>query len=158
MIGRKAVLGGVLAAAMAVTGTVALAMSHEVNPAVKARKGMMDLQVFNVGILVQMVQGKTDYDAAAAKTAADNLAAIVATDWTAYFPPGTAVGETDGTHALPKIWSDMATFNEDHKALITATAAMAEVAGNSLDALKGAIGPVGKACGTCHKSFRESLN
>jgi len=45
-------------------------------------------------------------------------------------------------------------ITEKADALKTATAALAPVAGNGLDALKGAMGDVGASCKGCHDDFR----
>jgi cytochrome c556 len=148
---KLAVLG---TAAAALLATAALA--QDLNPAVKARKAQMALHAFNVGVLAGMAQEKIPYDAAAAGAAANNLAALAATDWHAYFPAGTAMGEVENTTALPAIWETMADFDAKHADLVTATAALAAVAGTDLASLKGAIGPVGGACGACHKAYRQS--
>jgi cytochrome c556 len=153
MILARTIVAGAACAAL----TVGAAMADG-NPAVGARQSQMRLQGFNVGILVAMAQGKMDYDATTAQEAATNLKALTATDWTLYFPPGTAVGEADNTKALPAIWSDMDGFNTAHQNLAKAAASMADVAGNGLDALKGALGAVGGACGGCHKTYRQSDN
>ncbi|MDP5360798.1 MAG: cytochrome c, partial [Paracoccaceae bacterium] len=38
--------------------------------------------------------------------------------------------------------------------LAAATATLASVAGDGLDAMKAAFGPVGQSCGSCHESYR----
>jgi cytochrome c556 len=127
-----------------------------IEAAVKARKAQMNLYSFNIGLLGGMAKGEVDYDAAAAKAAAGNLAALAAMDQSRFWPPGSdteAFGE--GTRALPKIWTADSKAGEIGGAFAQATANLSAVAGDGLDALRGAIGPVGKGCGDCHDGYRQ---
>ena len=54
---------------------------------------------------------------------------------------------------LPEIWSTYPAVGEKDQALKDAAAALAEVAGDGLDALRSKIGAVGKACKGCHDDF-----
>ncbi len=134
---------------------VVLADGH-VNPAVTARQSLMKLYVHNIGLLGGMAQGKIDYNAGAAERAAANLAALATQDQSRMWPQGTDSFELGkATRAKPEIWSAGADVEAIHGDLMAATAALAEVAGKDLSALQGAMGPVGKACGACHKLYRE---
>lgn len=122
-----------------------------------ARQGQMRIQAFNIGVLVRMARGEAEYDAAAAQTAANNLAAISQMDGRAYWPQGSDNGALgDATRALPAIWQDMAGFGEAWGNFGTAALAMNDVAGDGLEALQGAIGPLGQSCGACHRNFQQS--
>ncbi len=124
--------------------------------AVQARQATMDLYAFNLGILGAMAKGAVDYDADAAKAAATNLAALSSMNQMAMWPPGSdtdAMG--DATRALPAIWAADSKVFEAGMAMATATGALAEVAGDGLDALRGGIGAVGKSCGGCHDTYRQ---
>jgi len=59
------------------------------------------------------------------------------------------------TRAKVEAWTTYPEVANKHKALVDAATKLSAVAGDGLDALKGAIGPVGKSCGGCHKPFRE---
>ena len=123
--------------------------------AIKARQAVMTLQSWYAGPLFRMAKGEMDYDAdtARAYAAALNTMAIVKGDM--MWPPGTdngAYGEK--TRALPEIWSTWPEAGEKAGALSEASAALAEVAGDGLDALRSKIGAVGKACKGCHDDFR----
>lgn len=147
IIGLAAVL------AVAVTGTT-VADGH-LAKAVKARQALMQVYSFNLGNLGAMAKGKAAYNAEAAANFANNLAAAAAMKNGAMWPKGTdnvALGTT--TRAKPEIWSTYPKVAEASKALVAASAAMAKVAGNGLEALQGSIGDVGKSCGGCHKPFR----
>ena len=148
-------------AGTALMATAAFAASHMdpgAEKAIKARQSHMTLYSFNLATLGGMAQDKIPYDAAAAGTAANNLAALGSIDQAAYWVEGTDAGTVEGSKAKAEIWSNMADFEEHEQALTTASAALAEVAGNDLDSLKGAFGDVGKACGACHETYRVSNN
>ena len=143
------------AAIVALAG-VAIAGSHGGNPAVKARKAHMQLYSFNLGTLGGMAKGEIEYNADAAKAAAGNLAALASLSQGAYWTPGTSTDElgTD-TRALPAIWQEGSKAGQIGGEFAEAAAALAAVAGDGQAALQGAIGPVGGACGTCHKAYRQ---
>ncbi|WP_298357466.1 cytochrome c [uncultured Litoreibacter sp.] len=140
------------------TGTVAIAGGHGGNPAVKARNAHMGLYGYNLGILGDMAKGTTEYNADAAKTAATNLATLAAMDQSSYWPEGTAQGEVEGSRAKAEIWTDGGGIMKHVVELQTASAALADVAGNGLEALQGGIGGAGKVCGDCHKAYRGPRN
>lgn len=124
--------------------------------AIDARQAHMRLNAFNLGLLGAMAKGEIDYDAEAAKAAADNLAALSLMDETRYWLAGTDM-ETlgkDHTEALAAIWSEGSEIGERQQAMTDATTAMAGAAGNGLDSLREVMGPLGKACGACHEDFR----
>lgn len=146
------------ASVLAVLGSTAIAESH-IDPAIagamKARQAHMDLYAFNLGTLGAMAQDKAPYDAAAATAAANNLAALAALDQSGYWPAGSD-NTVEGSRALPAIWETYPAIVEKATTLTDATAALALVAGNDLDSLKAAFGPVGGACGDCHRTFRQT--
>ena len=149
-------LGLVLAGALSST---TLADGHEnkaAKAAVKARQATMDLYVFNLGILGAMAKGAVDYDADAAKAAAGNLAVLSSMNQMAIWPPGSDTDTLgDVTRALPAIWAADSRAFEAGMALATSAAALSNVAGDGLDALRGGIGAVGKSCGGCHDTYRQ---
>src|SRR6056297_923826 len=137
--------GIVFAAAL---GTVASSDDHvdeAVMKAVKARQAQMQLYAFNLGQLGAMAKGEVDYDAGAASAAAGNLAKLTSLDGRAVWVPGSddaTIGK-DLTEALPAIWSEGSKVGEKAKALSIAATELDAVAGDGLDALRGAIGNVG---------------
>ena len=142
----------VAGAATVTFGTMAFADGHaEVDPAVTARQAHMQLYTHNLGILGSMAQEKTEYDAALAQIAANNMAAVAALDETTYWIEGTA----EGTKALPAIWENMDDFAAKQDGMTTAAAAMAQVAGTDLASLQGAMGDLGGACSACHREYRQ---
>ncbi len=145
--------------AIATTGA-AFAGGHTSTPeetAMKVRKAHMQLLSFNLGVLGGMAQEKAPYDAQAASIAAANLAAMAGINQTGYWLDGTDTS-VEGSRAKAEIWTDPAGFEEDISDLAGASTALAAVAGDGLDALKAAFGPVGKACGDCHEAYRAPRN
>lgn len=135
--------------------TAAIGESHaEKNPAVEARQSLMHLYAFHLGPLGAMAKGEMDYDAEVASVAATNLASLAALNQMAMWPEGTDSETIEGTRALPAIWQEGSEVGKMADDLATATAALAETAGDGLDAVRAGLGPVGGACGACHKAYR----
>ena len=150
----------VLFAAIGIVATGAVATSAfadgHLEQAVKARKGFMQVVAFNLGPLGAMAKGEMEYDAELAANNAKNLQALSTMNTGAMWPAGSdnaALGE-DKTRALPAAWAADSKVGEKHQAWADASANLAAVAGDGLDALKGAIGDVGKSCGGCHDNYR----
>lgn len=149
-----ATLGLVAAGAIAATGP-ALADGH-LEKAVKARQSLMQVVAFNLGPLGAMAKGEMEYDAEAAATSAKNLEALSKLDQSGMWPEGSdseSLGE-DKTHALPAGWAADSKAMEKHEAWAEASAQLAAVAGDGLDAMKPAVAEVGKSCGGCHDDYR----
>ena len=143
---------------VAVGLTLALSASAANDPnekAIKARQAVMALQSWYAGPLFQMAKGDMEYDAEMAGAYATHLKIMANVDGGAMWPPGTDNGAYAGkTRALSEIWSTYPAVGEKDQALKDAAAALAEVAGDGLDALRSKIGAVGKACKGCHDDFR----
>ena len=142
-----------LAGAIACTGGSALAA--DTDPAVKARQALMQLYAHYLGQLGGMAKGQVEYDAEKAQNAANSLNALMGVSQQAMWAPGTD-RETLGnqTGALKVMWTTFPAVLEKSKEGAAAAANMASVAGNGLDAVRGAIGAVGKSCGGCHELYR----
>lgn len=147
------------AAALGIAGA-AISASHEdptVAAAIKARQAHMQLYGFNLGKLGAMAKQEMEYDAGVAATAAANLDAMAHLDQAGYWVEGSDNFALDeGTRALPAIWEKPEDFQAKIAALAEATSAMKDAAGTDLAALQGAMGPLGQACGGCHKPYRQS--
>lgn len=119
----------------------------------------MQLYAFNLGTLGAMAKGEMDYDAGAASAAASNLASLASLNQMGYWTPGTSSDDLpEESRALPAIWQEGSKAAEIGGSFAEAAAALAAVAGDGKDAMAGAIGPVGKACGDCHKAYRKPDN
>lgn len=96
-------------------------------------------------------------DAAAAKTAADKIAAT-AKALPAMFPKGSGRGDVDpkATRAMPKIWEDWAGFQAAANDLATEAAAVSKaIDGGDKTAMAAAFDSLGKkGCGGCHTGYR----
>jgi len=153
----KAIRNSVIAlAAVAVLGAgVPAVQAAGMDNAVSARKSVMQLRGFYLGMLGGMAKGKIAYDAKKAAGAANSLAALEQLDGSSMWLPGSGNDKLgDKTRALPTIWSTWPAIGKNSKALKAAVANMANMAGTDLAGLRGSIGGVGKACGSCHKAFR----
>ena len=149
---------GVAVLAAAALATAAFAEGHmtpEVERAINARQAHMTLYAHNLGPLGAMAQDQMPYDAEMAAMAAQNLAALAALSQAGYWVEDSDSDFVEETRALPAIWEDMDGVMAEAQKLQEATAALAEVAGNDLESLKAAFGPVGQACGSCHRSYRQ---
>jgi cytochrome c556 len=132
-------------------------LTQQQQGALDARKSHMGLYGFNLGPIGAMAQDKIPYDAEVAATAAANLAALANMSHDAYWVEGTD-SSVEGSRAKAEIWTDMTGFKAEDMALATATTALAAVAGDGLDAMKAAFGPVGRSCGSCHEAYRVPRN
>ncbi len=149
LLGGAAVTIGLAASAMA--GSHA---DKAISDAVTARQSHMKLNAFNLGLLGNMAKGAIPYDAEAAAKAAANLAALSRMDQSRMWPAGSDEMSIDNTRALPDMWNNMGQVMAIAGDLVKATAAMETAAGAGLESLQAAMGPLGGACGACHKAFR----
>ncbi|MEO9682449.1 MAG: cytochrome c [Tateyamaria sp.] len=147
-------------AAVATFGFAAFADGHTaaLEGAVKARNGQMGVIGYSLGLLGGMAKGEAPYDAATASAAAENLNAAASMNRIVMWIDGTEQGVVAGSRALPEAFSDHAGFEAKFVDLETATAAMVTAAGTDLASLQAAMGPVGAACGACHKAYRGPKN
>lgn len=126
--------------------------------AIKARKAQMQLYAFNIGQLGAMAKGSVEYNADAASAAAGNLVKLSSLNAHALWPVGSDNTAEANTRALPSIWAVGSDIGAKAGDLAAAATAMEASAGQGLDALRGAIGPLGSACGACHKAHRGPSN
>ncbi|MGR3453337.1 c-type cytochrome [Pseudooceanicola sp.] len=153
---RKLFLATAALATLGVTSAAIGASHAEKNPAVEARQSLMHLYAFHLGPLGAMAKGDMEYDAEMATVAATNLASLAALNQMALWPEGTDNESIEGTRALPAIWEEGSDIGQIVGDLQTATAALAETAGDGVEAVRAGLGPVGGACGACHKAYRAS--
>lgn len=155
-----AIVAGLTVAGIVATGAISdeSADAKAIQSAVKARQSLMTLNAFNVGLLGAMAKGEIEYDADAATAAAASLAALSEVDQSRMWPPGSdteSLGD-EATEALPAIWAADSKAGDAQMAFQDAAAAMETAAGGGLDSLRGAMGPLGKACGGCHETYRKA--
>jgi len=156
---RLSVIGisiGMASILLGVTG-YSLANDNLFKSEITARKAGMQVAKFNIGILGAMAKGKRPYDAKLATDSAYNLHLVSLMQNGAMWPKGSDVGNkaiTVKTTAKPENWTNYPKSKEYGQAFTDSSKKLSEVAGNGLDALRGAIGPVGKSCKGCHDDFR----
>ena len=145
----------IVTAFMVPASTIQAADANE--RAIKARKGLMQAIVHQMGGLGAMAKGKMDYDAEQAKVWAGNLDLLARVNQGSMWPQGSGNDAYPGkTRALPDIWSTYPKVAEKNAAFAKAAANLAQTAGNGLEALQMGMGAVGKSCGGCHKPFRAA--
>ena len=134
---------------------VGVATAHEIaNPAIKARTSLMQLYANELGQLGAMAKGTVEYDAQAASSAANNLVLLTQLDQSKFWPAGSDSSSDSTTRALPELWQNFPDVMAKGQVLTDAALAMKAAAGTDLAALQAAMGPLGGACGSCHKAYR----
>lgn len=121
---------------------------------IKARQGIMDYRALQLGTLGAMAKGEAEYNAEVAQAAADNLVTAVTIDTSMLWPQGSDHDANPASTALAAIWADGSDIRDKGKAMVAAATALQAAAGTGVEAMAAAMGPVGEACGGCHKSFR----
>ena len=144
---RNLTIAGLLAAVLGV---------NLVGPAVadgaadiKYRQNHMKALGAHMGALAAITKGQ----AGSMEHAAGHAKAVAAigTMMQDLFSADSAKGETA---AKAEIWSMSDDFRKATGAFTAASAKLGEAAGGDMEAIKAAIGEVGKSCGDCHKPFR----
>jgi len=128
----------------------AAGLAHGADDVIAQRQALMKDNAGAAKTILQMVQGKTPYDAAAAKAAFEKIAADIKT-FPTLFPEGSDQGKTT---ASPAIWQDKAGFEALAAKMGAAATAGAAAASGGLDAIKASAGEVGASCQSCHEKFR----
>jgi cytochrome c556 len=142
----------VAAGAMLVTGS-ALAQAKP-ETLVKQRQAVMTLHgKYFYGHLRPMLQGKAPYDAARAARAAEFVEVLSRMPWDGFDPRTKDI--KSGT--LPAVYAETAKWKEAQDRYQAETAKLVSVTkgGGDEAAVKAQIAVVGKACDSCHDSFRE---
>lgn len=146
-------------AALAIGVASVPAVSADLDKAVKARKAQMALYAWNLGQLGAMAKGAVPYNAEVAKATAEDLAALASVKGPTMWPAGSDATAMPGvSRAKLEAWSTYPAIIEKNDMMANASAALAAVAGDGLDAMRGAIGPVGGACKSCHETYRAPKN
>lgn len=140
---------------LALLAPVIAADNDPVEKAIKARQAAMVLRSWNAGPLFGMAKGKIEYDAELAVALANNLKVEAHMSNNTMWPGGSDNVAYEGkTRTLPETWSTWPAVGEAGQAYKDATIALAEVAGNGLEALRSKIGDLGNGCKGCHDDFR----
>jgi cytochrome c556 len=151
--GVAAVLAAVSAVAAAQTVTKA-ASQADADKAIEARQAIFkEINDVNRPMGPMMRAGGPPVDTARVATNAAKIAELAAKIPAAFLVDTR--GFTGKTRALDGIWSSQADFKTKADALVTAANAAA-AAGKTGDAeaTRTALGGIGRACGSCHDSYR----
>lgn len=138
----------------AVTTLTLLASAASADPIAdrqKLMKGIADA----TKVSAEMVQGKTAWDAAAAKAAMATIAAN-SEIFPTLFPAGTETG--GDTEAAPKIWATKSDFDAISAKMASAAQAAGAAADGGIDAFKPAFGAMAANCKACHEGYRIQKN
>ncbi|SFI25280.1 c-type cytochrome [Jannaschia pohangensis] len=153
MTRMKLALGSVAAIAF---GGVVLAAGHADNSRqIEARNGIMTAMALNSSVVGDMARGNTEYDAAAAQSAANALAGLGMVGTGLLWPEGSSSDDVEGGRALAKIWEDRADFDQKWNDFAAAGVALQAVAGDGLEPMQAALADLGKSCGACHDTYRK---
>lgn len=136
-------------AALAFGVTVVVAQTDPIKERMALMKGNND----NAKIVVSMIRGQTPFDAAKVDAAFAQWAET-ARKLPGLFPDNSKTGEK--TRAASKIWEAKADFDAKAAAFGKAVAENRDKGKASLEGLKAAMAPVGKACDNCHEDYRLS--
>jgi cytochrome c556 len=134
------------ASAVALTG-VALGADDPV----AARLQLMKENGAASKVVSSMVKGRTPFDATAAASALNKIAADMVT-FPSLFPPGS--DKAPKTTASPDIFTNMDDFKALAAKLGTDAKAAADAAATSPDALAAAFNLVSQDCAACHRKYR----
>jgi cytochrome c556 len=138
--------------ACALSSLPAAAQFQKMEDAIKYRQGAFNVMGAHFGRLAAMAQGKVPFDAA---QAADNAAIVsaVARLPFAAFPEGSDIDLPN--RAKPEVWKESAKFKAAADKMVAEVAKLDTAAkSGNLDAIKAAVGGVGKSCKACHDDFR----
>lgn len=154
---EKFIKAALCATVLATTVSPVMAGDFPFEDQIEGRQGYFQMVKFNMGVLGAMAKGERDYDAKLAQAIADNLKNAALMDNALMWPKGSdmdAEGLSGKTKAKAAIWQEGSDIGEKHENWVAAVNTMAENAGQGVDALRGAIGPLGKSCKACHKEYK----
>lgn len=127
------------------------AQAQTAEQAIAYRKGVMQVQAWHFGPLVQMVKNARPFDAALVSR---NAAVLESAARMA--PEGFTAGSDAGnTRALPAVWKDAAGFKTANDRFQAETGKLVAVARSGDEkAIRAQIGEVARSCSGCHDNFR----
>lgn len=139
---------------LALGGGYSLAAWSQAKPEtlVKQRQSAMTLQGKYWGPLGGMAQGKVPYDAAVVARNAGYLEVLTKMPWDGF----NASTKDVKSAALPAVFTDTAKFKEASDRLQSEVSKLVAVSkGGDEAAVKAQLAATGKACASCHETFRE---
>ena len=139
---------GLVAVASTAASTTAFGLMDD---PIATRKQLMQSNGASAGAAQAMIKGEIPFDARVAMAALQNFEAV-GYSFGDYFPPGSDQGDT---RASPKIWEEMAEFQQYLADFREDAAAGIAAKPETLEAFQTAMGAVGENCQRCHEEFRE---
>ncbi len=126
-----------------------------IKKAIEARQAVMVLRSWYAGPLFGMAKGDIEYDADWASALANSLRAELDTADRGMWPEESDYESySDTSRTLPEWWLDSDGAEEAENAYANAVTQIAESAGGGLNALRSAVGNLGKSCKGCHDNYR----
>lgn len=142
---RRLVFAGI-ALAVGFATTAALATDDPI----LTRKKLMQSNGGAAGAAQAMIKGEIPFNAAVAQAALRNFNAVAYT-FGDYFPEGSDQGDT---RASPKIWEEMAEFQQYLADFQADTDAARAADPQDVAGLQAAMAEIGQNCQQCHEAFR----
>lgn len=142
----KALIAAAASLLIGMISTTALASDDPID----SRQKLMLSAGGAAGAAVTMIKGETPYSPAIANAVFATLNAVSHT-YGDYFPEGSTNAESV---ASPKIWEDMAGFEEELAKFQEATVAGVAAKPQDIEAFKAAFGQIGQSCQSCHEGYR----
>jgi len=139
------------AAAIAVTGTIALAHTGATGVVMQRMESMKTISE-SLKQIGAIVKGEAVFDVDRVQASANTIATH-ANSIPGLFPEGTTGHPSE---ALPEIWTDWERFTELATKLGENAQAMATAAGSATDitGIRSELIAVGRSCKACHQDFR----
>jgi cytochrome c556 len=134
-------------------GIVSTAASATDDP-IATRKKLMQSNGGAAGLAQGMIKEEIPFSPVLAEAALRNFNAV-AYAFGDYFPEGSDQGET---RASPKIWEDMAGFQQHLADFQADTDAARAAKPQDLEAFKAAMAEIGQNCQSCHEEYRLEQN
>ncbi len=139
------------AVTVATVGALSTAAFGLTEDPITTRKQLMQSNGASIGAAQAMIKGEIPFNAAVAMSALQNFEAV-GYSFGDYFPPGSDQGDT---RASPKIWENMADFQQDLAEFRENAAKAIAAKPDTLEAFQAVLGPIGQNCQHCHEEFRE---
>ena len=132
------------------TATVVQAQFAKPDAAIAYRKASLTVMGTHFSRIGAVVKGEVPYNKEAVAKNAAVVTTLSSLPWQA-FGPGT-----EGSNALPAIWTEQPKFISHSEKLSTAAAALNTAAqSGDLENIKKAFGATAQTCKTCHDDFKK---
>jgi len=132
----------------------ALAQFQTPEAAIKYRQGAFSVMAAHFSRVAMMAQGIQPFDAKTAAENAELVGNLSRLPFTA-FGPGTDKGAPN--RSKDEIWKESAKFKAASDKMVAEAAKLEAAArGGDFEALKTAVGTLGRSCKSCHDDFRGS--